>query len=128
MKDLLQNLLKLQDLEFADVSDSATETAISKLRQKIPRPILEHYDRLTDRGKKGVAAVRHQVCMGCHMRIPMGAVITLMHATDIQTCDNCGRYLYLPSDAHNELSEVFEEARVTSVRSKPRHKPILPVA
>ena len=128
MKELLQNLLKLQDLEFAEVSDSATEAAIAKLRRKIPLPILEHYDRLTDRGKKGIAAVRHQVCMGCHMRIPMGAVITLMHATDIQTCENCGRYLYLPSDAHNELSDVFEEARVTSVRSKPKHKPILRTA
>ena len=128
MKELLQNLLKLQELEFADASDSATGTAISKLRGKIPQPILEHYDRLTDRGKKGVAAVRHQVCMGCHMRIPMGAMITLMHDDDIQMCENCGRYLYLPSDAHNELSDVFEEARVTSVRSKPKHKPILRVA
>ena len=128
MKELLQNLLKLQDLEFAEVSDSGTETAIAKLRKKIPRPILEHYDRLTDRGKKGVAAVRHQVCMGCHMRIPMGAVITLMHATDIQTCENCGRYLYLPLDAHNEQSNVFEEARVTSVRSKARRKPSLRTA
>ena len=79
MKELLQNLLKLQELEFAEASDSATEAAIAKLRRKIPLPILEHYDRLTDRGKKGVAIVRHQVCMGCHMRIPIGAIITLMH-------------------------------------------------
>ena len=63
--------------------------------------------------------MRHQVCMGCHMRIPTGAVITLMHGTDIQLCDNCGRYLYLPADAHNKLAAVFEEARATGARSKP---------
>jgi len=125
MKELVQNLLKLQELEFADVSDSHRDATISKLRQKIPVPILDHYDRLTDQGKRGVAAVRHQVCMGCHMRIPIGAIITLMHDADIQMCGNCGRYLYLPADAHNELSEVFVEAKATGASSRPKHKPLI---
>jgi len=103
MKDIVQNLLKLQEIEFAELSDAKAEAAISDLRRKIPRPILEHYDRLTVRDKKGVALVNHQVCMGCHMRIPLGAIITLMHDTDIQVCDNCGRYLYLPPEARNQL-------------------------
>ena len=122
MKDFLQNLLKLQELEFGNVCDSHAEAAIAKLRQKIPLPILEHYDRLADRGKKGIAAVRHQVCMGCHMRIPIGAIITLMHATDIQMCDNCGRYLYLPPDARDELVEVSEETKAAAGRGRPKHR------
>ena len=100
MKELLQNLVKLQEFEFSETSDGKSEAAISVLRRKIPLPILEHYDRLTARGKTGIAPVRHHVCMGCHMHVPIGAIITLMHASDIQMCENCGRYLYLlPADA-----------------------------
>jgi len=29
------------------------------------------------------------------MRVPIGVVATLMHDTDIQICESCGRYLYL---------------------------------
>jgi hypothetical protein len=71
---------------------------MTQLRRKIPLPILEHYDRLAVRGKKGVAIVRNQVCTGCHMRIPIGAINTLMHGEDIQMCETCGRYLYLPPE------------------------------
>ena len=124
MKELVHNLLQLQELEFADAGDSHRDATISKLRQKIPPPILDHYDRLTDQGKRGVAAVRHQVCMGCHMRIPIGAIITLMHEADIQLCGNCGRYLYLPSDAHNELVEVCVEAKATGSSRSPKRKPL----
>ena len=111
MKALLENLVKLQEFEFSEAQDGTTEAAISELRRTIPVPILEHYDRLTARGKTGISAVRHQVCMGCHMSVPIGAVITLMHAADIQVCENCGRYLYLPADEKTELPQPRTEAR-----------------
>jgi len=125
MKKLLQNLLKLQELEFAGVIDSNAETAISRLRRKIPLPILQHYDRLTDQGKKGVAMVGHQVCAGCHMRIPIGVIVTLMRDDDIQTCENCGRYLYLPVDEQNEFLEESAEAKAIETRSRAGRKPLL---
>jgi len=74
---------------------------VAELRGKIPAPILGHYDRLRVRGKKGLAAVRHQVCTGCHMSVPLATVMTLKHAQDIQLCDSCGRYLYLPDEAES---------------------------
>lgn len=43
--------------------------------------------------------VRNQVCAGCHMRLPIGTINTLMHETDIQLCDSCGRYLCLADEA-----------------------------
>ena len=122
MKELFQNLLRLQELEFADVRGSSAEAAISQLRRKIPLPILEHYDRLAVRGKKGVAIVRNQVCTGCHMRIPIGAINTLMHGDDIQMCETCGRYLYLPPDARDELVEVSEETKAAAGRGRPKHR------
>ena len=96
MKQLLQNLAKLQSLEFGDIKEKNAEATITELRGKIPSQILGHYDRLAVRGKRGVAFVRDQVCTGCHMRLPIGTITTLMHGDDIQLCDTCGRYLYLP--------------------------------
>ena len=128
MKELFQNLLKLQDLEFADARGSSAEAAISQLRRKIPLPILEHYDRLAVRGKKGVAIVRNQVCTGCHMRIPIGAINTLMHGDDIQMCETCGRYLYLPPETPNQPLEVPVEAKPAKPRSRLKHKPLMRIA
>jgi hypothetical protein len=97
MKELLQNLVKLQSLQFSADKNADVAGAMVDLRAKIPAQILGHYDRLVARGKKGVAAVHGQVCSGCHMQVPLGVVMTLRHGDDIQLCESCGRYLYLPS-------------------------------
>ena len=97
MNSTIQNLLKLQSIEFGD--EKGTDKQIAELRAEIPGPILGHYDRLRARDKKGVAVVRNQVCTGCHMRLPIGVIATLMQDRDIQLCDSCGRYLYLEIQA-----------------------------
>jgi predicted nucleic acid-binding Zn-ribbon protein len=93
MNATIQNLLKLQSIEFGD--EKGSEKQIADLRAGIPEPILGHYDRLRARDKKGVAVVRNQVCNGCHMKLPIGVITILMQDRDIQLCDSCGRYLYL---------------------------------
>ena len=102
MKELLLNLVKLQSIEFGEIKEKDAKASVAELREKIPAQILGHYDRLVARGKKGVAVVRDQVCTGCHMRLPIGVVTTLMHGEDIQLCDTCGRYLYLPEPSQAE--------------------------
>src|SRR5579883_3546172 len=94
MTDVITDLLKLQAFDFDETTD-LTEAQRDQLRNSIPQPILAHYDRLVARGKKGVAVIRNQVCTGCHMRLPIGTINTLMQNQDIQLCDTCGRYLYL---------------------------------
>ena len=115
MKDFMSHLLNLQKLNFGGGSAGDSEEAVAKLRKKIPLPILEHYDRLVARGKQGVAAVRHQVCEGCHMRVPLGSILTLMRDDDIQMCDTCGRYLYLPDDAKAELISHSDSAKAAPI-------------
>jgi len=117
MNELFQNLIKLQSLDFGDEPDAQVEAARVALRAQIPAQILGHYDRLVARGKKGVAAVRGQVCSGCHMQVPLGVVMTLRHAQDIQLCENCGRYLYLPAD---DESGSAAPAAVSKPARKPR--------
>jgi predicted nucleic acid-binding Zn-ribbon protein len=122
--DLLANLLKLQALEFNETGEKDLEAQMAELRGRIPLQVLGHYDRLVARGKKGVAVVRNQVCTGCHMRLPIGTVNTLMQGQDIQLCDTCGRYLYLPDPAESQFVEKLAAAKPAGKSAaKPAAKP-----
>jgi predicted nucleic acid-binding Zn-ribbon protein len=123
MNILLQNLLKLQALEFDEAPGKNAEAQAAELRAKIPQPIIGHYDRLRVRGKKGVAVVRNQVCTGCHMCIPIGQITVLMRGDDIQLCESCGRYLYLPDAAETEFLAHMEAAKpAAKAPAKPRKR------
>src|SRR4051794_29978791 len=99
MNDILTALVALQDLEFGTKKLApAKQAAADELRKKIPAPILGHYERLMERGKKGVAIVKNGVCTGCYMRLATGAMGMLLRRGDVQLCDTCGRYLYLPEE------------------------------
>ena len=95
MNESLQNLLKLQTLEFDVIVGPEMEQQVNELRARVAPPILAHYHRLLAQGKKGLAAVRNQVCTGRHLRVPRAFVLALLHEDDIQICENCGRYLFL---------------------------------
>ena len=114
-KQLIQSLLELQSLEFDEreldeAEEKRVDKKIAELRLQIPVPILNHYDRLGARGKKGVAAVRHQTCVGCHMQVTRAVVINLMHGDDIQMCESCGRYLYLSDTKESDTGAVTKAA------------------
>lgn len=112
MKQLLNNLVRLQEIELGSKANAEARTNRAELRATIPEQILEHYDRLMARGKKGIVPVRNQNCAGCHMRVPLAVVMTLRHADDIQLCENCGRYLHLPSE------EASPEPKAAAKRKK----------
>jgi len=100
MHAVMEALVQLQKIDFGPNPQSpAAVAAAEKLRAQVPSQILAHYDRLRVRGKKGLAPVRHQVCAGCHVSVPIGTVITVIKGLDIQLCGNCGRYLYVEPEA-----------------------------
>ncbi len=119
MNTLLQNLIRLQAIEFEETNEKNAKTVIVELRATIPPQILAHYDRLVAKGKKGITAVRGHVCTGCHMTVPVGAIATLKHDEDIQLCENCGRYLFLPDTPEPEPAAPAPVARPKRGR-KPR--------
>jgi predicted nucleic acid-binding Zn-ribbon protein len=120
MNSVLHDLLNLQTLEFGEAPQKGNEAQVAELRSRIPQPIIGHYDRLRAREKKGVAVVRNQVCTGCHMRIPIGTITVLMRGEDIQLCETCGRYLYLPDPAE---AEALSQVAAAKVPAKPAAKP-----
>ena len=117
MNEIISNLVKLQTLEFGETRGKAVSSQVAELRTLIPQPILAHYDRLAVRGKKALAVVRNQVCSGCHMRLPIGTINTMMQGHDLQLCDTCGRYLYLPEPA---ASLPLEDIAAAKSAPKPR--------
>jgi len=125
MKELIQNLLALQTLELsAEPLALQDEEKMSGLRSKLPKPILDHFDRLIARGKKGVAMVRGTSCGECHLQIPTGTLHALPHHNDIHICDNCGRYLCLPEAA----VEVEKEMAPPPAPAKPARRKRAPKA
>jgi predicted nucleic acid-binding Zn-ribbon protein len=97
--EIMKQMFELQTLEFDETVNPKTEARVASLRAKIPAPLLAHYDRLGDQGKKGVAVLRNQTCSGCHMRVTLAVVMDLKHGEDVCLCDNCRRYLYLREEA-----------------------------
>jgi len=99
MTEVIKNLLALQRLHFDVRSQApAVQAEAVERRQRVPAPILDRFDRLLRRGKKGVAVARHGVCSECHLRITSGTLASLAYSTELHVCDNCGRYLFLPDD------------------------------
>jgi predicted nucleic acid-binding Zn-ribbon protein len=120
MNEILQSLLKLQTLEFDATIEPEMEKEIDRLRAKIPPPILAHYDRLLEQGKRGVATVSNQVCTGCHIQVPRSFVLALMHGGDLRICENCGRYLYLAEPKEPETSTPRKAGGNSQISMKPR--------
>ena len=126
MNTVLQDLLELQALEFGETTGKKVQDQATQLRGKIPLPILGHYDRLRARDKKGVAVVRNQSCTGCHMHVPIGQITVLMRGEDIQLCESCGRYLYLPAPGEEELPKPTEAPKpAAKAAAKPRRRSAL---
>jgi hypothetical protein len=104
MIPIIEKLLELQKLHSSPGPLSPTAATLEQsLRAQVPKPILDHYDRLRAQGKTGVAMARHGVCGACHLRLCSGTAAGLAHQDDIHLCDNCGRYVYLsPEPAEAE--------------------------
>ncbi len=74
----LQNLLRLQAIEFDEVPGQNSKRQATELRGQIPPFILDRYDRLRARDKKAIAVVLNSTCTACHMRQPIGKIAALM--------------------------------------------------
>ncbi len=74
-----------------------------ELARDIPAPTLNTFERVAEYHEgDAMAEVQRPnpkwdefVCGGCHMTITNEAVNALMSRDDLQTCNNCGRILYL---------------------------------
>lgn len=71
---------------------------IERLRSILPASILGHHDRMLQQGKASVAPVRNGVCSACRLRLPSGHLARLKSSQDLEVCDHCGTFIYLPAE------------------------------
>jgi predicted nucleic acid-binding Zn-ribbon protein len=105
----MESLFALQEIQRGTRARGAqAECEITRLRAVVPAPILARYERFAAQGKKAVAVVRNGVCGECHLRIPVGKLVNLSSATEVQHCGSCGRYLFLPAEKSGAAVEMQE--------------------
>ena len=67
----------------------------SKLADKIDEDLLGRFERLfASKGDAAIAALEHEVCTGCHMKVTTATAMRVKVGKEIVSCENCGRILY----------------------------------
>jgi hypothetical protein len=96
-----------QFIEQTQASWKDLEQRKGELAHDIPGPTLNKFERVAEYHEGDAMADVQKphpkrdefVCGGCHMTITAEAVNALMTRDELQTCNNCGRILYLPQAA-----------------------------
>ena len=124
MITIIDKLVELQNLRAASAPLSPTAQSLElAFRAEIPKPILDHFDRMFASGKTGVAFVRHGVCGGCHLKLCSGTAAGLARHDDLCICDNCGRYLYLAPEDTSKVAEAISTAPIQKTEPRKVRKP-----
>jgi predicted nucleic acid-binding Zn-ribbon protein len=114
MKDEHRLLIALQDLDIMikEVRDKSTsrelqslgfkltgldelQEARTKLAEKVPRALLNRYEKLAQHYTMAILPVTGSLCLGCFVKLPT-SFFSAASKIELQTCENCGRLLYIP--------------------------------
>lgn len=112
MSHQLELLINLHDLDLliqeskdcmsfeADIGFKVQSSGLKKLEEakavlekQIEKEYLEHYEKLSHRGRPVVPVV-DDVCYGCFMRLPTSFTSQTLRNAVVSLCENCGRFLY----------------------------------
>lgn len=111
----LEKLLEIQDLksqrgelaekggaveeEFFNISvTDALETIdakVTEMEESLPSAIRSRYKRLAGSRGRVVVPVIGGTCYGCFVSVPTALASDAERNQSLQSCDNCGRFLYV---------------------------------
>lgn len=67
----------------------------TSLKAGIPEEPLSLYERLIVRkGDSAISPLEHEICGGCHMKVPTQVAVQVRMSQGVPQCPNCGRILY----------------------------------
>jgi mannitol/fructose-specific phosphotransferase system IIA component (Ntr-type) len=105
MKNILNQLIQLQELNFAKQEQKASnskmplaqlEKSIAEIRAQLPSDVADRYDRLQKRYPLAVIPLAHGNCSRCGLAVPAAVVNAAKAGEELQHCPHCGRFLYYP--------------------------------
>ncbi|MCX7886883.1 MAG: PTS sugar transporter subunit IIA [Verrucomicrobiae bacterium] len=130
MKSVLNQLIQLQELDFALSEGRASSTkmplvqleeAIAKILKKLPEDVADRYQRLRKRYPLAVVPLVGSACGTCGMMVPIALVQAVKVCEQLQTCPHCGRFLYLPET-------VARQSRSTASQLQGERPPLAGIA
>ena len=120
MKDVLQHLVRMQELEYVLLEQEGFEdpTTMSQvrdqilaLRSELPDAVGRLYDGLKQRRPPAVVVALNGKCSGCSMRMPTAQQEAVRIMESIERCQGCSRILYHPEIASRQLKRIPTEER-----------------
>jgi len=69
--------------------------AREELAKKIPPDLLNRYEKLAKHYSVAILPVTGDMCLGCFVKLPT-SFFSSASRHELQTCENCGRLLYIP--------------------------------
>lgn len=114
MKEEHRLLIALQDLDIMikEVKDQSTSKELKnlgfkltglrelqearvKLAKSLPPALLNRYEKLARHFTMAILPVTGDLCLGCFVKLPF-SFFSSASRNELQTCENCGRMLYIP--------------------------------
>lgn len=120
MKNILNQLIQLQELNFAKEEQKASnskmplvqlEKSIAEIHAKLPPDVVERYDRLQNRYPLAVVPLAHGNCSRCGLAVPPAVVNATKAGERLQHCPHCGRFLYFPDAVVRQQKKKHDSGR-----------------
>ena len=86
---------ELKSLGFQLTGLEELQNARSNLVEKIPAALLQRYEKLTGHYTMAILPVTGDLCLGCFVKLPT-SFFSSGSRNLLQSCENCGRLLYIP--------------------------------
>ena len=84
-----------QKIKLIEERLESLESERAVIARAINEDVLDRYERLfKSKGNSAVVSVRHEVCMGCHMKITTQTAVRVKGGNELVSCEQCGRILY----------------------------------
>jgi len=124
MKSILNQLIQLQELNFAKEEQKASnsqmplaqlEKSIAKIRGQLPPDVADRYDRLQKRYPLAVIPLAHGNCSRCGLAVPANVVNAAKAGEQLQYCPHCGRFLFFPDTIARTPKKKHEGNRPVEV-------------
>jgi mannitol/fructose-specific phosphotransferase system IIA component (Ntr-type) len=120
MKNILNQLIQLQELDFALAEGRAAtskmplqqlEEATAQTLRKLPDEVAARYQRLRQRHPLAVVPLTHGTCPPCGIALPPALINAVRAAEQIQNCPHCGRFLYFPETTARQPRKAVDKDR-----------------